>query len=295
VDSNEPHSEESVGLILRNEAGRAIRSVDEWLKLAPPKKGLAHWKDGRSAKELAKAWLREPTPSPPSELSRLFASHPATQGMVIREAVAERRLRLDDFDGETRNTDLWLRCGIEDEVVVATIEGKADESFGAKIGAYYDSKRGTSSNVPARIDALCNAVFGHELTTEIRSLRYQLLHGAAATLISAGDHGATKAVFIVHEFHSAGCKQSAVMRNSADWGQFLRSLRTVPYLTETEEYPAQTETAPFKMFGPVGVPGGEFVPFGISLFLGFVRTKLTEPGFQDFENEFLGQRSQPPC
>ena len=33
-----------------------IRSVDNWFALAPPKKGLAHWVEGRSAYECAQAW-----------------------------------------------------------------------------------------------------------------------------------------------------------------------------------------------------------------------------------------------
>jgi len=283
MHNNEHAPQESASLILRNEDGRPIRSIEDWLELAPPKKGIAHWQDGRSAKELAKAWFRGPKPSPPTELTRLLASHPATQHLVIHEAAAECRLRLDDFEGETRNADLWLRCSNEDELVVATIEGKADEEFGTKIGPYYDSKCGTRSNVPGRIDALCNAIFGHELSAEIRCLRYQLLHGAAATLISARDHGAIKAVFVIHEFHSARCRHAALMRNSADWGQFLRSLNAVPYLTETEEYLAQTDTVPFKMFGPIAVPGGGFVPSGLPLFLGYVRTNLTKPEAADFE------------
>ena len=41
--------------IIKN--GHNIHSVDDWLRFAPPEKGESHWKDGRSAKELAKAWF----------------------------------------------------------------------------------------------------------------------------------------------------------------------------------------------------------------------------------------------
>ncbi len=34
-----------------------IRSVDDWFRLAPPKRGEHHWQDGRSAKELARAYF----------------------------------------------------------------------------------------------------------------------------------------------------------------------------------------------------------------------------------------------
>ena len=270
--------EGATALVLRNEQGRAIRSVDEWFDAAPPKLGCAQWKDGRSAKELAKAWLREGTPAPPQELTRLFDSHPATRGLVVREAVAERRLRLDDFRGERRTADLWLLCRGGDGPVIATVEAKADEEFGPAIGPYYDSTCGTASKVPARIDALCSSIFGHGLDSETRPLRYQLLHGIAATLISASDYGADKAIFVVHEFHSATCRQAALLRNAGDWDQFLRVLKTTPYFIGPKEYPPQIDTVPFKLFGPIAVPGGEFVPTGIPLFLGYARTNLSEVG-----------------
>ena len=34
--------------------GKIIKSVDDWYSAAPPKNPSLHWKDGRSAKELAK-------------------------------------------------------------------------------------------------------------------------------------------------------------------------------------------------------------------------------------------------
>ena len=34
--------------------GKIIKSVDDWYNAAPPKNPSLHWKDGRSAKELAK-------------------------------------------------------------------------------------------------------------------------------------------------------------------------------------------------------------------------------------------------
>ena len=33
--------------------GKIIKSVDDWYNAAPPKNPSLHWKDGRSAKELA--------------------------------------------------------------------------------------------------------------------------------------------------------------------------------------------------------------------------------------------------
>ena len=37
-----------------NKKGKIINCVDDWYSVAPPKNPSLHWKDGRSAKELAK-------------------------------------------------------------------------------------------------------------------------------------------------------------------------------------------------------------------------------------------------
>jgi hypothetical protein len=43
-------------MVIRNRAGDVIRSLEDWEALAPPA-SATHWKDGRSAKALAKAWM----------------------------------------------------------------------------------------------------------------------------------------------------------------------------------------------------------------------------------------------
>ena len=211
-------------MILRSQGGNPIRSVEDWFEFAPPKRGATQWRDGRSAKELARAWFRCHTAAPPSELGLLFNSHPAFDGLVIEDAIPECQIRLDDFRGEQRNADLWLRCKRGGDTVVATIEAKADESFGELIGPYYDSRVRVRSNAPARIEALCKAVLGCNLTETIRNTRYQLLHSVAATVISAGEHRAARAIFVVHEFRSTSCQPAALARNHADWSPFVNLL-----------------------------------------------------------------------
>jgi hypothetical protein len=46
-------------------SGNEINSVEDWFRCAPPKMGKLHWKDGRSAKELAQSWFRLGVPKPP--------------------------------------------------------------------------------------------------------------------------------------------------------------------------------------------------------------------------------------
>jgi len=88
--------------------GSEIKSVDDWFKFAPPKKGLYHWKDGRSAKELAKAWFpAEGNPIVPDELQALLESRDETRGIAFEQGEPERVI-LFDTCGEGRHADLVL-------------------------------------------------------------------------------------------------------------------------------------------------------------------------------------------
>jgi hypothetical protein len=48
--------ENSRAVVASYDAGRRISTVDEWFEYAPPVGQEKHWVDGRSAKEVAKAW-----------------------------------------------------------------------------------------------------------------------------------------------------------------------------------------------------------------------------------------------
>jgi hypothetical protein len=143
-----------------HKAGHEIRSIEDWFKWAPPKMGARHWKNGRSAKELARSWLRNGNVSAPVELTMLLES---TFGVpiVFDEGKPECVIPLDDFGGEHRNCDLVLMCSARGRRMVINIEAKADEPFGdCIVGSYYDEKFCSPSNVPARIRSLSLGLFG---------------------------------------------------------------------------------------------------------------------------------------
>jgi hypothetical protein len=143
--------------------------------------GAVHWKDGRSAKELARSWFRKEFVSPPEEMRALLEQTFRAE-IAFDEATPECIIELDDFVGEHRNCDLRRLCNVGARRMVINVEAKADESFGDVIGEYYDRKAGSGSNVPTRIRQISMALFGREPDEAIRKLRYQLMHAAAATL-----------------------------------------------------------------------------------------------------------------
>ena len=105
-----------------------------WFDLAPPKGKKDHWVDGRSAKELAKAWVGSGVVQVPAELTALFATHPQFANLELVEAEPEARVRFDTHEGEPRNADLTIIARVGDAPVAISIEAKADEPFGASLG-----------------------------------------------------------------------------------------------------------------------------------------------------------------
>ena len=242
-----------------------VKSVDDWFRLALPKRVKVQWKDGRSAKELARAWFTTGEARVPRELVTLFQSHPAMGTLVLEAGIPEVETGLDNYGGEGRHHDLILLGQAGGVRTLVTIEAKADEEFGPVIEDYLAEKAGTSSNVPARIDLLCRSIFGRPVYEELGQLRYQLLHGVAGTLIEAENQGAAQAVFVVHEFLSDQTKPDKVERNRRDLDRFVHQL---PGFRDACLEPGQ-------LLGPIQVPGGEFVPSDIPLFIGKVTTQLT--------------------
>jgi hypothetical protein len=88
-----------------HKSGHEIRSVEDWFQYAPPKMGALHWKDKRSAKELAQSWFRNGIPRPPDELVALleakFGSRTTSERHRRREPLS--LVHLHGFDASLRH------------------------------------------------------------------------------------------------------------------------------------------------------------------------------------------------
>lgn len=240
--------------------GTPILSLTDWAALGGPQ-SATQWRDGRSAKECARAWLRTGQPAVPAELAALFASHAMTAGLVVQAATPEVETSLDDLRGKGRFHDLVLEGDASGSRTVVCIEAKADERFGNDVVA--DARRkalaaNPRSMVGQRIDLLTRALFAPGVAVD--QLRYQLLYAVAATLIEARKRDAEVAVFVVHEFVFPGHVDAQKLAdNAADLDAFVLAMgvATPPPLGQLVPVPA--------------VPGGKFVPAGMPLLIGKVR------------------------
>jgi hypothetical protein len=210
--------------------GRRIRSLAHWFHVAPPVGGVRQWVTGRSAREAARSWsgLRAP-----ADVLALIRSAKDLHDFRPATVFAELVTPLDEF-GEGRHHDLVVLGVAGNKRVLVGIEAKADEELGPRIGEYLtrvqaenDARRSQGkarlSRVPDRVDQLVQVVFG-DRTPDVSSLRYQLLHGLAGTLIEARRRGADTAVFLVQEFLSDRVDDKKVRRNEEDFQAFAAAI-----------------------------------------------------------------------
>ncbi|EZP77671.1 hypothetical protein H839_08559 [Parageobacillus genomosp. 1] len=247
-------------MLIRTMSGEIISSVEEWKKLSPPASKDIHWVDGRSAKELAKAWLRNGKAEVPFEINTILESHPLTRGLKVEYAIPEYETKLDGY-GKGRKHDLFVLAKNNGENVVISIEAKADEPFGLTIRERLNSKNPKGSNIEKRIIELKEALFAKN---DVGELRYQLLYGIGGTLIEAKNRNAKLAVFIVHEFLSSKTSPKKTRKNCSDLNQFVSSLVNT-----------SIELNYGTLFGPIFVSGGSNISKEIPLLIGKVKTNLT--------------------
>jgi hypothetical protein len=245
---------------IKTDDGKDITSIDEWFSFSPPAKGAIQWKDGRSAKELAKVWFKTGQPQMPDELVSLLLSHPITHGFQADIGIPEKETVLDDLGGKGRNHDMVLIGKNDSGRILVAIEAKADETFGEIIGTYLESsvRANPRSRVSDRIHQLAMGVFGH---TNVTDLRYQLLHAVAGTLIEAKNQEASVAVLVIHEFVPADGKSDKARENEKDLAKFIERLSDGLYTL-----------LPGRLIGPFHVPGGGKIPIKIPLYIGKIET-----------------------
>jgi hypothetical protein len=263
INQKRPYRMELKSFRIISKNDENIITVDDWFRFSPPKMGIRHWKDGRSAKELAKAWLETGKPKMPQELENILQSHPLTRNFVPEFVIPEYVTSLDNFFGGQRNHDLIISGLSDDKKVLVSVEAKADEPFGELICNV--GSKNPNSKIPQRLELLKNSIFGRTTDDVIGNVRYQLLTGVAGALIEAKNRGAGISVFIVHEFISKALDYKKIDQNLDDFEYFVRILsRKTDWLIQSDE-----------LIEIDGIPGGEFVPGDIKLLIGKTQTILT--------------------
>jgi hypothetical protein len=144
-----------------------------------------------------------------------------------------------------------------------SVEAKADEEFGLYAGDHFrERKMVEGSRVPERFSRMCEGLFGRE-DAKFHQLRYQLLTATCGTLAEAKARGADIAVFVVHEFIGK-TKPKKVDGNANDLNQFIGALSSGRIKS----------ISPSQLLGPFTVPGNDFFPGNIPLYIGKCRRNI---------------------
>jgi hypothetical protein len=210
-----------------SKAGHPIRSLDDWKRLAPPK-SAHHWVPGRSALELARAWLNGD--HLPVEVEALFRAHPDFGPISRWSAEPEAKLRFDEHRGEPRNSDLVVHAEDTHGGFLIAVEGKADEPFGATVANTLAAcqKRQLAnprSQGKARVDGLVQWLCPRQLEAEkLAGLRYQLLTATAGTIRAAEQRDYSRAVLLIHEFVTSKTTLRNIAGNALDLNRFVSCL-----------------------------------------------------------------------
>ena len=239
----------------------SITSLDDWATHAPPK-SEGHWVDGRSAKELARAWCGENGPAVPDEVVAALRSHPDLASLRIVEMTPEARIRFDTRRGEPRNADLAGFAEDGDGRVVIHVEGKVDETFGQRVADVREAaeavrESGKATGAVDRVDDLVAALVPPAALASASNLRYQLLTAAAAALADARKRGAKKAVLLVHEFDTEKTDPAKRAANAADLDTFANVLSSGRFSMVTAG----------QAIGPITGPGTPLVDSPAQLYI----------------------------
>lgn len=252
-------------MILKNP--HTQQAINQWADWTRPKK-LEHWKAGRSAMELARAWFTSSEPQCPNEVQDLLATNARIAGITFSEGYPEFVTSLPQR-GEGRNHDLMLRGQVNTEAAIVCVEAKVDEPFGVTIGDYWHKSKAskTATKAPERIEALLKIVFGAEVQPDQspwQDLRYQLLTGVAGTAIQAARDNAPIAVFVAHEFDTKEANKKLVHANNEDYANFVACFCSVPISTVVSG----------QIYGPVSLEQSNGLLSAVDVFVGKAVTAI---------------------
>jgi hypothetical protein len=229
--------------------GTPIKKWEEWTR---PKRSY-HWKPGRSAMELARAWFKHDRINIPKEVIGILSSHDRLKGFNFSKGIPEFVTPLPER-GEGRNHDLYINGTTSNESFTLCIEAKADEPFGNQsVAEYYLSairkrQHGVKTKAPDRINTLLSFVGENNFDTKKSAwsgVRYQLLTAICGTAIQATKDSSTLGILVIHEFQTDNTTKDNLKRNAHDFEFFMRVFLNAPEFT----------IKPGNLVGPIKVDG----------------------------------------
>ncbi len=288
-------------LSLVSRYGKAIRTIEEWQ--VERKAVNCGWVEGKSAWEVANAWVGSGKPLVPDCFQRLLESHKLTTGVIVEDGVVEHKTHLLYAPSGPRNHDLALWKRGNSPTAFIGIESKADDGFGATMQeqiALATQKRrdGENTNLDRRMDWLSRCLLGvnlfgddiqssprwqqeNQIRTKVLQLPFQLFAGVAGTLLEAKKSDSEIAIFVVHQFRTLHTNNRDIKADAKSLRRFVSLLGQ----RNLRQHDPPQSTVPFhceQLVGPIyidkrdcGAQERWSMPTQIPLLIGAVYTDRT--------------------
>jgi hypothetical protein len=177
----------------------STRGIGSWQqRLANPDR---QWKRGYSAFETAVSWeLASRSKSGlPAPITNLFRNRHYGEPLLLF-AVAEHKVDLPGGSAASQS-DVWAVVKTLAGMLSLTVEAKANEAFGDEIVENWLAARKTKESIDNRKTRFDYVRSHLPMADSFLSVRYQLLHRCAASVIEANRFGYLHAAFIVQAFN----------------------------------------------------------------------------------------------
>jgi len=156
-------SAHSLSLVSRYD--KPIATMEEW---RDERKAVnVGWVPGKSAWEIANAWVGSGKPLVPASFQRLLGSHKLTAGVVVDHGVVERKTGLRYGPAGPRNHDLALWARENRPAAFVGIESKANDGFGETMQQQIDKAKRLrvqpkkkNTNLDQRVEWLAQCLLG---------------------------------------------------------------------------------------------------------------------------------------
>lgn len=179
-----------------------LRNLEEWRTLvAYPE---LQWKDDKSGKELAKAWLGARNGFPDNFI-KLCAQNNINKIRTLF-AFPEYPVGIRGSIGGSSKTDLLVIAKKDDSLFPIAVEGKAGESFGSTVSAWRTESGKESKNREARLEKIRSTLSLSD--KDLSNIRYQLLHRTYSAFHTMNELNTNECMVLIHYFDTVESKRN---------------------------------------------------------------------------------------
>jgi hypothetical protein len=209
-----------------NSSKNVVKTLDEWKEIFtknPSKKD--HWKEGRSAYELANFMLNKGG----GIIIKNFLDKILNEEITFSKAYIELEVKFDKYNhGREHDLGIWGKTNNGKSIFIG-IESKVDEPLNSTIKEVYIKNKakelnGDKTNTPKRIENLLKRNF-KTISEEQFEIRYQLIYSTVGT-IDAIENKKTAdiSVFLIIVFKT---KSYDVIKGAVNYNDFQYFIKEI--------------------------------------------------------------------